>query len=207
MRRVGGHLATGMDTVRYHVALLTLVTFIPGILFWPFAHGLVHSWRQLGLAISYSVLGAILIAIGAGVFLLRQPLLAVEFGSPGWLGFPALLCFVAALTIEVQCRRHLTLRTLVGIPELSPTPTGQPLLDQGIYARLRHPRYVVVMLSVFAVAFFTNYLAVYLLCPLACIVLYGITLMEERELVERFGQAYEQYQRRVPRFVPRISKG
>ncbi len=206
MRGADDPLANGMDTVRYHVALLTLVTFIPGILFWPFAHGLVHSWRQLGLAISYSVLGAILIAIGTGVFLLRHPLLAIEFGPPGWLGWPAVLCFGAALVVEFQCRKHLTLRTLVGIPELSPTPTSQPLLDQGIYARLRHPRYVVVILSVFAVALFTNYLAVYLLCPLACVVLYGITLMEERELVERFGQAYEQYQRRVPRFIPRMLK-
>ena len=193
-----------MDTVRYSLALLTLVTFIPGILFWPFAHGLVHRWRQLGLVISYTVLGAILIAIGTGVFVLRQTLLAVEFGPPGWLGWPALLCFVAAVVVEVQCRKHLTLRTLVGIPELSSTPT--PLLDQGIYARLRHPRYVVVILSVFALALFTNYLAVYLLCPLAGVVLYGITLMEERELIERFGEAYEQYQQRVPRFVPKIPK-
>ena len=195
-----------MDAVRYNLALLTLVTFIPGILFWPFAHGLVRRWRQLGLALSYSVLGTLLIAIGVGVFVLRQPLLAVEFGPPGWLVLPVLLCFAAAVVVEVQCRKHLSLRTLVGIPELSPTPTGQPLLDQGIYARLRHPRYVVVMLSVCALAFFTNYLAVYLLCPLTCLVLYGITLMEERELVERFGQAYEQYQQRVPRFVPRLPK-
>ena len=71
---------------------------------------------------------------------------------------------------------------------------------------LRHPRYVVVLLSICAGALFTNYLALYLLCPLACLVLYGITLMEERELVERFGQAYRQYQQRVPRFVPRMPK-
>ena len=193
-----------MDTVRYSLALLTLVTFIPGILFWPFAHGLVRSWRQLGLALSYTVLGAILIAIGTGVFLLRHTLLAVEFGTNGWLGLPALLCCGAAVGLEVRCRTHLTLRTLVGIPELSSTPT--PLLDQGIYARLRHPRYVVVLLSICAGALFTNYLALYLLCPLACLVLYGITLMEERELVERFGQAYRQYQQRVPRFVPRMPK-
>ncbi len=195
-----------METLRYYVALLTLVTFIPGILFWPFAHGLVHSWRQLGLARSYSVLGALLIVIGAGVFVLRQALLAVEFGPPGWFGLPALLCCGAALVVEVQCRKHLTFRTLVGIPELSPRPAGQPLLDQGIYARVRHPRYVAVLLSVFAVALFTNYLAVYFLCPLACLTLYGITLMEERELVERFGPAYQQYQQQVPRFVPRMPK-
>ncbi len=195
-----------MDTVRYNLALLTLVTFIPGILFWPFAHGLVRRWRQLGLALSYSVLGAILIAIGAGVFMLRHTLLAVEFGTNVWLCLPALLCCGAAVGVEVRCRKHLSLRTLVGIPELSPTPTGQPLLDQGIYARLRHPRYVVVILSICAVALFTNYLALYLLCPLAGVVLYGITLMEERELIERFGEAYEQYQQRVPRFVPRIPK-
>ena len=195
-----------MDNVRYNLALLTLLTFIPGILFWPFAHGLVHSWRRLGLGLSYSVLGAILITIGGGVFLLRHTLLAVEFGTNVWFWLPAALCFGAAVGVEVRCRTHLTLRTLVGIPELSSTPTTQPLLDQGIYARLRHPRYVVVLLSICAVAFCTNYLAVYLLCPLAGLTLYGITLMEERELVERFGEAYEQYQRRVPRFVPRILK-
>ena len=206
MRGADGQPAHGMDAVRYHLALLTLVTFIPGILFWPFAHGLVHRWRQLGLVISYSALGAMLIGMGAGVFVLRQTLLAVEFGPPGWLGWPALLCFVAAAVVEARCRKHLTLRTLIGIPELSPTPTSQPLLDQGIYARLRHPRYVVVLLSVLALALFTNYLAVYLLCPLAGVVLYGITLLEERELVERFGPAYEQYQQRVPRFVPRMLK-
>ena len=206
MRGADGQPAHGMDAARYHLALLTLVTFIPGILFWPFAHGLVHRWRQLGLVISYSALGAMLIGMGAGVLVLRQTLLAVEFGPPGWLGWPALLCFVAAVVVEARCRKHLTLRTLIGIPELSPTPTSQPLLDQGIYARLRHPRYVVVLLSVLALALFTNYLAVYLLCPLAGVVLYGITLLEERELVERFGPAYEQYQQRVPRFVPRMPK-
>ena len=105
------------------------------------------------------------------------------------------------MVIEVRCRKHLTLRTLVGIPELSPTPTSQKLLDQGVYARMRHPRYVAVMLSMPAVALFTNYLALYVLCPLVVVTLYIITVLEERELLERFGTAYEQYRQRVPRFL------
>ena len=69
---------------------------------------------------------------------------------------------------------------------------------------IRHPRYVVVILSVFAVALFTNYLALYLFCPITTGLLYWVTEMEERELVERFGEAYEQYRQRVPRFLPSL---
>ena len=190
-----------MDSVRYSVALLTLITFIPGILFWPLAHGLVQRWRRLGLVVSYTLLGAFMLGLSVGIFSLRETLLTVEFGTNLWLYLPATLCFAAAMVIGVQCRKHLTLRTLVGIPELSPTPTSQKLLDQGVYARMRHPRYVAVMLSMPAVALFTNYLALYVLCPLVVVTLYIITVLEERELLERFGTAYEQYRQRVPRFL------
>ena len=193
-----------MNTARYYLALLTLITFIPGILFWPFAHGLVHRWRQLGLVTAYVILSIIIIAIGASVFAVRHTLLAVEYGTNPWLFIPATLCFGAALVIEVQCRKHLTLRTLVGVPELSSSRTAQPLLDQGIYARIRHPRYVVVILSVFAVALCANYLALYLFCAITIGLLYWVTVTEERELVERFGEAYEEYRQRVPRFLPRL---
>ena len=192
-----------MDSGRYSVALLTLITFIPGILFWPLAHGLVQRWRRLGLAVSYTLLGTFMLGLSVGIFALRKTLLTGEFGTNLWLCLPATLCFAAAMVIEVQCRKHLTLRTLVGIPELSPTPPSQKLLDQGVYARIRHPRYVVVMLSMLAAALFTNYLVLDVLCPLVIVTLYAITVLEERELLERFGPAYEQYRQRVPRFFPK----
>ncbi len=192
-----------MDSVRYSVALLTLITFVPGILFWPLAHGLVQRWRRLGLAVSYTLLSAFMLGLSVGIFALRKTLLTGEFGTNLWLCLPATLCFATAMVIEVQCRKHLTLRTLVGIPELSPTPTSQKLLDQGVYARMRHPRYVVVMLSMLAAAFFANYLALYVLCPLVVVTLYAITVLEERELIERFVAAYEHYRQRVPRFFPK----
>lgn len=71
-----------------------------------------------------------------------------------------------------------------------------------MYARLRHPRYAVALLGVCAAAFFSNYLALYLQCPACLGLLYGMTRMEERELVTRFGEEYVKYQRWVPRFLP-----
>jgi protein-S-isoprenylcysteine O-methyltransferase Ste14 len=53
-------------------------------------------------------------------------------------------------------------------------------------------------------ALFVNYLAVYVLVLATVPVLYLTVRLEERELVERFGEAYERYMAEVPRFLPRV---
>ena len=96
------------------------------------------------------------------------------------------------------------LSILVGLPELSSRPEASVLLDEGIYGRIRHPRYVDVVLGVLAFALFTNYLAVYVMWVLALPVIWLLTVIEERELLGRFGERYADYRLRVPRFIPRL---
>ncbi|UCC67895.1 MAG: hypothetical protein JSV79_12390, partial [Armatimonadota bacterium] len=92
----------------------------------------------------------------------------------------------------------------VGVPQLSAGEYRGRLVTDGIYAHIRHPRYVQVGLGLAAVAAFTNYLAVYLIAVAYVPVIYLVVLLEERELRERFGEEYEQYCRRVARFLPRL---
>ncbi len=72
----------------------------------------------------------------------------------------------------------------------------------GMYAWRRHHCYVAVLLGVCAAAFFSNHLAVSLLCLMCLGLLYGFTRLEERELVARFGKEYVKYQRRILRSPP-----
>jgi protein-S-isoprenylcysteine O-methyltransferase Ste14 len=50
---------------------------------------------------------------------------------------------------------------------------------------------------------FANYQFLYIFLLVAAALIYLLVLIEERELRERFGEAYVEYSRRVPRFVPR----
>jgi protein-S-isoprenylcysteine O-methyltransferase Ste14 len=73
-----------------------------------------------------------------------------------------------------------------------------------MFAKTRNPRYVAVMLFGLSLALLSNYRAGYVVFVAFVVGLYGITLLEEKELRARFGKAYEEYCARVPRFIPKL---
>jgi protein-S-isoprenylcysteine O-methyltransferase Ste14 len=106
------------------------------------------------------------------------------------------------VVLGLQRRRYLTMRLLSGIPELRDDGPGR-LLTQGVYARIRHPRYVEVLLGVAAYALVANYLGGYVVVIATVTAMFPLVILEERELRDRFGAEYDEYARRVPRFIPR----
>jgi protein-S-isoprenylcysteine O-methyltransferase Ste14 len=195
---------TILEAVRYYMALVVLVSFPPLLAFWLVIHPFVRTWRRLGPGVTYAVALTLIVLAGIGLFALRGPLLAVEFGTLPVLWLPAALAYLGAMVLEVRCRRQLSLGTLIGLPELVPGRAPGRLLTEGIYARIRHPRYSAGWLGLLGLACFTNYLAIYGLLIVYPPVIYAVTVFEERELADRFGAAYERYRTRVPRFVPRL---
>ena len=93
---------------------------------------------------------------------------------------------------------------LLGFPELAPERYQSKLLTVGIYSRIRHPRYVEMMLFLLAHALLVNYLATYVIVVISGLALWFVVVLEEKELRERFGEEYTQYCEHVPRFVPRF---
>ena len=74
------------------------------------------------------------------------------------------------------------------------------LVDTGIYAVVRYPQYLGGILAIFLATplFYPHWLFVVLGIP-GVVILYWSTKSEEQRLIERFGDDYQSYMKRVPR--------
>jgi len=144
--------------------------------------GVTHMLSVLAYAWNPTLLAWSQVALPIGVRLLGVPL--------GILGGALLLWTFTHLgknlTDTVVVRRDATLVT------------------SGPYARVRHPFYGAVFLGMLANTLLT---ASWLVGLAGWTTLVFIRLrvgLEEQRLVERFGDDYRAYMRRVPRFIPRL---
>lgn len=89
----------------------------------------------------------------------------------------------------------------------TPSPTDEPeeLVTGGIYAYVRNPMYMGVILVVVGQAFLRRSVAV-LWWAAGCWIGFHTRVVrdEEPHLAERHGEEYERYRTTVPRWIPRI---
>lgn len=194
-----------MDTIRYLLALILVVSLPPLFLYWLLIHPLITFWRAKGVVVTYTVV-LTFVAIGMiGLFSIRHELLATDFGTSYPLLSLGILFLVLAGAMRLAIQKHLTIKALLGLPEIAPDRYRRALVTDGIYARVRHPRYVQLLIALAGYALIANHLASYIVVALWLPAIYVIVALEERELLEHFGEIYANYCRRVPRFIPKIS--
>ena len=190
-----------MDQARYVIAVLLVVSLIPAISAWYVIHPFTRFWRRLGTVASFSIIYSLLISGCVLLWEFRAALVGSDLGFRPWLMLLAVPAAVLGVRIARARRRHLTQRILVGVPEISSSDKGR-LITNGIYGRVRNPRYLEFILLSFVYVAFANYSGVWLLYALTFPAIHLVVLLEEPELRERFGAEYEEYCRRVPRYVP-----
>jgi protein-S-isoprenylcysteine O-methyltransferase Ste14 len=196
-----------MDRVRYFLGVLNVIVLPPELLFWFVIHPWARWWRRLGPMRTYLIVVPVLIAFAALLWRVRGPLLGADLGTSWSLVAIALLLFGVMTWLEIQYWKHLSIATLVGVPELSPPEERKSrLLQDGIYRVVRHPRYLSQAIGVIANGLIINHVGMYILILALLLAGYVMTVLEERELVDRFGEAYREYQREVPRLIPRLRR-
>ena len=126
----------------------------------------------------------------------------MEFGTSYTFIGLGLICLTLSGLMRYALQKHFTVKALLGLPEIAPDQYPRELITQGIYGRMRHPRYLQFLVALVGYALIANYLAAYLVTALWFPGIYVIVLLEERELRAHFGAAYDEYCRKVPPFLP-----
>ena len=186
------------------MGLLILATHPPALLLWLAIHPLAAFWRRFGPFWTYSILGVPVAAYIVAVWLLRDTLLWIDLGTEAITIVLAGISVGVGLFLNRERRKSLGYGVISGMPELSKRRYPGKLMTDGIYGRVRHPRYIEIFFLVSGYALFSNYAGPYLMVLLSLPVIYLVVVLEERELRERFGPSYQEYCRRVRRFVPRL---
>ena len=195
-----------MDRFRLFIAYAAWLMLPPALAFWFVLHPLVAVWRKVGPGVTYAVLTVVMFAAAFGMYLFRHHVPPSDLGFQPLLAGLGLGLIVVGYGIGWQRRKQLTKTILVGLPEVAPHKVEGKLLTEGIYARLRHPRYVEFSLILAGWSLISNHGAAYGILLAAIVGSYLIVLIEEHELRERFGDEYRRYSEQVPRFVPRFRR-
>lgn len=79
------------------------------------------------------------------------------------------------------------------------------LVSSGVYRLMRHPQYAGIFLVILGQLIHWPTILTLLLSPFIVAVYIRLAQREERHLLERFGNAYRDYRKGVPMFVPRLA--
>jgi protein-S-isoprenylcysteine O-methyltransferase Ste14 len=78
------------------------------------------------------------------------------------------------------------------------------LVTSGIYSYTRHPQYLGLMMITLGLLSWVLTIITLLMWPVLCVMYYVLAKREEKEMINKFGDEYLEYKRRVNMFVPTI---
>ena len=184
------------------IAALVLFLQLPIPLYWFVMHPQVSYWRRnqkagyiTGVLLSWFPVTVLLVIFHRELFRANRP--------PLWEIIAGFMLIIFEVWIFRRVHRDLGAKRLVGQTELS---GGGEIVHRGIYALIRHPRYMGSFLAILGACFLAGTRAMWVVAAIWLVLTRIAIALEERELRDRFGTAYEEYCRRVPRFVPAFAK-
>jgi methanethiol S-methyltransferase len=173
--------------------------------FWLAIHPRAEAWRQRHRERRpvYKLLLPMWVGMWIALFALTYPLRGIRLYEAQWPWLIALLFFAVGIFLYARARRGFSPLQLSGYHELQPEEHEQQLVVSGIRERVRHPIYLGHLCELLAWSIGSGLLACWVLTGFAVATGALMIRHEERELVERFGDAYREYQHRVPMLLPR----
>lgn len=185
------------------LALITII-FWPVIpLFWIPVHGFSRILKRLGL-ITYLLPLVTWLPLAYLLFSIKNFLLQFKVELPFILSISGTPLLVLGILLHIWTGKLLGLWGLIGLPEVYTRIKGK-LVTEGPFSVVRHPTYFAHTLIFSGVFLITRVVSVGIITIIDIFLIHMFIIpLEEKELLNRFGEEYRLYRERVSIFFPRI---
>lgn len=173
--------------------------------YWLLVHPFIRRWRARRARLM--TIGPFWMVLWIIVAAITWPWRTRALYTSSWAWLPALALFAAGMFVYVKGHQDFSHDQVLGRSELEPDRHEQRLVANGIRARIRHPYYLGHFCELLGWAVGTGLALIYALIPFAVVTGILMVRQEERELLDRFGDQYRDYMRRVPAFFPKFFGG
>jgi len=169
-------------------------------------HYATNFWRKLGVWTYFAVILqwipiAIVLYLLQGAILYYEVTLATPF-----LVFGIILIF-AGIALHAWTAKLIGIKATIAYTELKHdiSSKNQSLIISGPFSAVRHPSYWAHTAIIIGFFFLTGVIALGIITVVDLAITYFITTtLEDKELIDRFGDEYREYQRKVPKFFPKL---
>jgi protein-S-isoprenylcysteine O-methyltransferase Ste14 len=177
----------------------TIYATIP--IFWLAIHPFTSFWRRQERS-AFRVLLPFWALVIAAALLATYPLFPQRLYQP-WIGLiPGAILTGLAIMIYRGISKDFRREQVIGQAELEPGKHEQKLISSGLHGRIRHPFYLGHLLMLLAFTVGSGLIVLYALTGIAIVSGALMMRLEERELEQRFGDVYREYQKSVPALLP-----
>lgn len=189
-------------TIMYRIMSLIMILFwlvIP--LFWVPVHAATGVARRAGSWV-YLMVFLLWLPFAFLVYEGREAIWNFSTSLPAGLRLIGFILLFTGILVHIWTSRLLGVSGLIGLPEVFSMRDAQ-LITNGPFGIVRHPTYLGHTLMFSGAFFLTGNLLVGIVAILDFVIVNtAIIPLEEKELLERFGEDYRRYMARVPRFIP-----
>jgi protein-S-isoprenylcysteine O-methyltransferase Ste14 len=185
------------------LAFMTIILWPIVPLFWIPIHGFSKAFKTLG-PLTYVMPLFTWFPFAYLIYKNKALLLSLKIDLLLSLRVLGFIILALGTVLHLWTGKLLGLWGLIGLPEISKRIEGK-LVTEGPFSVVRHPTYLAHALMFSGVFLITGAVAVGTIAFIDFLLVYTVIIpLEEKELSKRFGNDYNLYKKKVPKFFPGV---
>lgn len=186
------------------LAIITLLFWLIIPIFWIPVHVLTNFFKKIGL-FTYLLPLLIWLPVAFHVYTYKAYIVQLKISLPMIVNLIGVLLLVIGLILHIWTAKLLGLWGIIGVPEIS-SKVKRRLITKGLFSKMRHPTYFAHTLIFLGVFLLSEVVVMGIATIIDFIIVNTVIIpIEERELINHFGEEYRLYREKVPRrFFPNI---